>query len=137
LAVLVRALATAAQPKKPAARRPTSIKKPTRKTSTKARPKKKAAAKKKKPVKKRKVLTDKQKETAKKKQAIEHTKELKAQALTAPKLKSSNVYAIFLAQNIEKGASNAPLGDRAKVVAQKYKALSPHEKEVSVEANNM
>jgi hypothetical protein len=127
---LIRALATAAAVKKT-----TTTKRTTRKTATRTKPRRKAAPKKKKPaakkpVKKRRVLSDKQKEAAKKKQHTARVKDLKAQALTPPKLKTVNPYAIFLAQNIEKGTSSVPLTERARSVAQKFRSLSPHEREV-------
>jgi hypothetical protein len=127
--VLVRALATAVKAKKPVTRKSVSATKSTGKTSRRAKPKKKAAPKKKTPGRKRKVPTPEEKEAAKKKKSLT---ELKDRALTLPKLKATNTYAIFVSQTIGKGPGPTTLPERMRVVAQKYKSLSPHQIEVSV-----
>jgi uncharacterized protein YaiL (DUF2058 family) len=132
---LIRTLATAAVGRKSVTKKTTTTKRTTRKAATRAKPKKKAAPKKKKalkkkPVKKRRVLSDKQKEAAKKRQTAARVKDLKAQALTPPALKTVSPYAVFVAQNIEKGVSRTNLAEASRTVARKYKSLSPHEREV-------
>jgi len=146
----VRSLATAATTKTPKTRKTTTTKKKvTRKPATRikkatAKPKKKPKkVAKKKPAPKKKVLTEKQKEAAvkrkenalKKKEAT-HVKDLRTLALTAPKQKATNTYAIFLGLNYKDG-SGSTLGEKAKDIAAKYKALSPaeieHLNEIAVE----
>jgi len=125
---LTRALATAAAPKKRAPRKTAAPRARTGGKTAAKKPKKKPAKKASRP---KKVLTEKQKEAAKKRATLAHTKELKAQALAPPKMKTTNAYAIFLSQNITKGAGAPPLGDRAREVARKYREISPQDKEVS------
>lgn len=142
VASLVRALATAAAPKKRATNAKAKAKPTTKKTTTvkKAAPRKvaKKAAPKKKPVKKkpavkkplkRKVLSEKQKEALAKKKASDVRKKLVGEALSLPKLKSTSPYSIYVSQQYNK-VPGVGVAEKSKAVAQQYKSLTPHEIEV-------
>ncbi|EGX90615.1 High mobility group, superfamily [Cordyceps militaris CM01] len=120
----VRFPATAASDKpKKAKTTTTAAKKPAaKKKKAAAAPKKKKPAAKKKPVvKKKKVLTPEQKE---KKQLSQ----LRVMALPkAPKGKPSNLWTVFLADNVTRG-TGVSLTDKVKDVAVEFKNLSEHEK---------
>ena len=137
---LLRSYATATLKTKPKAKTSAAKAKPKTKTTAakkavKKTVKRKIAAKPKPKAKpKRKVLTDKQKEKAAKDKQTAALKALKATALSPPKGKPANAWAVLLAEFVTKGiAGGGQIGSLAKEASAKYKSLTAEEKEVREE----
>jgi outer membrane biosynthesis protein TonB len=141
---LLRSYATASLKTKPKTKTSAAKAKPKTKTAAakkpvkkplKSKPKRKVAAKPKPKAKpKRKVLTDKQKEKAAKEKQTAALKALKATALSPPKGKPANTWAVLLAEFVTKGiAGGGHIGSLAKEASVKYKSLTTEEKEVREE----
>jgi hypothetical protein len=121
--------ATSATTKRTATKKPAVKKKPAKpKRKTKAKAKAKPKAK-----RKTRVLTEQQKANKEKKAAALKQRNLRIAALltppsaTPPKRLPSTAYMVIHQENQVKGTSPA---DNAKANAEKYKALSPEEREV-------
>ncbi|KAF2094634.1 hypothetical protein NA57DRAFT_60659 [Rhizodiscina lignyota] len=96
-----------------------------------ASPKTKAAATKEKEAPKRKVLTKEEKEAAAEKKKVKELRALKKTALLGkePKKKPYTAWTVFNSENMPKGTIPAQLGGTIKENSEKYRALTPSEKE--------
>lgn len=104
--------------KKPKARKPAAKKPAAKKPKVKPAPKRKV----------KKPLTEEQKSAAAAKAKKEHIKELKNTALKPPKGLVTTAYQLVLAEHVRAGAPD--ISTNSKIAAEKYKNLTPEEREV-------